>query len=1169
MHIDKLSPNNSRVNENRRTLYQVVVAVLVCCGLLGAQAARAQVVTADIVGTVTDSGGALLPNTAITVTNLGTNEVRTTKTSDSGEFTVTLLPVGNYSVKMEAPGFKIFQIASIALSGGDRARVDGKMEIGRVTETVEVTGLAPTLQTDNSTLAQTVTETAVQDLPLNGRNFVNLAQLAPGATQGGPNAMSGGTRPDDRRQSSAISVNGQPETLNNYMIDGMDNNDRYIGAIAVRPSVDAMQEFSVQTNLYTADVTKTSGGVINIITKAGSNNIHGTLFEFLRNDKVDANGNYNFSNSTPLPKGKYRQNQFGGSIGGPIRKDRTFYFGDYEGLRIVQGVAFTDRVVPTDAQKAGLFPTSTPILDPTLCPSNLATTSPYSVACNDASKNGTKAAPSSIALLQFPNNQIPASRIDSTTKNLLTLFPRATNQNVTGSPNYQNNVSRTQFQHTFDVRTDHRFNESNMIFGRYSFNDITTFTPNAFPSVNGIFGGGCNCGSGNGQTLVPTGSYSGTAKQRAQNVQTNYSHTFTPSVVMQVRLSYLRYALQSLPDNTLTAPSAATQLGIPGVNLGNIRTAGLPQITLFPYASLGDQLFVPELVYENSYQGNGDIHYTKGAHDLTVGFTYIRRHIYLNQSQQPRGWWNFTSTAPSGYTIGTGDTFASFLLDRSQGFTRGIQLVSFGSVGNEIGSYVQDNWRATPWLTINAGLRWDIFTPFSEQHGYMANWSIEQNKLLVANTPGVNDRANVPIDYGDWAPRLGFAATLRQGLVLRGGFGMTYYNGLVSQGPYLQNVPFTFSTTANCGANQATPCPTLAQGAPVPPTSVDLSLANNANITGNVTGLSSQLKLPYIEQWSLNLQKEFHGNVIGVGYVGNAGHRQIVAINQNLAPAPPFTTFCSTGCTPAAAPAALARPLTAAGLFFNPVTRVNNSPNVNVSMNLAYSNYNALQVTVARRTSHGLTLNANYSYAKSLGNAGSTQSIGGNGGLQWISNFSRFDYGRTGLDVRHRVAVQVNYELPTLHSLTGPAGYAVNGWQLNTVYQYSNGLPLTVLNTSNRMDVAGGGADRPNRIAEVQYPHTTKAWFDPSAFQAQPIGYPGTEQVYSVQGTPFRSWDLSVIRYFPITERYRVQFRAEGFNMMNQANFLNPSGTIGSTLGQISGLAGAPRQFQFAAKLQF
>jgi Carboxypeptidase regulatory-like domain/TonB dependent receptor-like, beta-barrel len=1167
--------NNPRQQAARRTMVGILCFLLYGL-LLASGTARAQVLTADVVGTVTDSAGAVLPNATVTVLNRGTNQMRVTKTSDTGDFTVTLLPVGNYSVTVESVGFKTFAVPMMSLSGGDRARVNAKLEVGQASETVQVTSTATALQTDTSTISQTVTQAAVQNLPLNGRNFISLAVLAPGATQGGPNAMSGGTRPDDRRQTSAISVNGQPETMNNYMIDGMDNNERYIGSIGVRPSVDALQEFSVKTNLYSAEVTKTVGGVINIITKSGSNDFHGTIFEFLRNDLFDANANYNFSGSSiPLRKGEYRQNQFGGSIGGPIRKDKTFFFGDYEGLRIIQGIAFTDRQVPTELQKTGdfsaLLQNNTYIYDPALCPAGQTTADPNYNACHWATVYPGHPEMGPVISYNGQKNVIPPARIDQTIKNLGALFPKATSSNITGA-NYQNNVNRTQFQTTYDVRIDHHIGDKDMVFGRYSFNDVTTFTPNAFPAVNGILGGGCNCGTGNGQTYVPTGSYSGTAKQRAQNAQINYTHIFSPALVLQGRLGWVRTAMQSMSDNTLGAPNAATTMGIPGVNTGNVFGKGLPQITLYPYASLGDQLFIPELVYENTYQQNDDIHYTHGAHAIMAGFSIIRRYVYLNQSRQPRGWWAFNSTAPSGYTVGTNDTLAAFMLDMPQTFSRDVQVVDFGSYANEWGAYFQDDWRVTQALTLNLGLRWDLFGPFTARHNYMANWSPKLNQLIIpGRTPGVSKTANVKNDYKDFAPRIGFAATLRPGLVLRGGYGISYYEGLVSTFPYMEGVPFTFSTTANCGVGQSVPCPTLLQGTPVPPSTVDYSLAENAKITGNINGIPENLKAAYIEQWSLNVEKDFRGNVIGVGYVGNGGHRQLVNINQNLGTAPSFNSSVT-----------VARPLTAAGVFYNPATGKNNSPNINLQKNVAYSNYNALQVTLDRRMQRGLTVNAQYTFAKGMGNAGSTQSIAGNGGMQWISNFSRFDYGRTGLDVRHHFAALITYALPWGNNLSGPLAYAAKGWQVNTVYQYSSGLPLTILNPSNRLNIVGGGADRPNRIASVKSPHTLKQWFDASAFQLNTPGFPGSEQVYSVNGTPFRSWDLSVSKNFALTERYNLQFRAEGFNVLNMTNFLNPNGTLTSnfdptdsthktwgSVGQISGLAGPPRQFQFAAKIIF
>jgi len=316
--------------------------------------ADAQVTTADVVGKVTDATGAVVPGAKVTLTNLGTNISRAVAADESGDYVVNLLPIGRYSVRVEVAGFKTFTVGELTLVAGDRVRVDAKLEVGQTSETVEITAELPALQTDSSSLGTAITGRLVQDLPLNGRNYVQLAQLVPGVSPGPPNGLATGTRPDDRRLNSSYSVNGQDPVANNNLIDGMDNNERFIGTIGVRPSIDAIQEFRVLTNLYSAEISRTSGGVINILTKSGTNDFHGSLFEFLRNDRLDANGNYNLTGGTQLPKQKFRQNQFGGSLGGPIAKDRTFFFGDYEALKIGQGIPIT-AVVPTAKQRIGVF----------------------------------------------------------------------------------------------------------------------------------------------------------------------------------------------------------------------------------------------------------------------------------------------------------------------------------------------------------------------------------------------------------------------------------------------------------------------------------------------------------------------------------------------------------------------------------------------------------------------------------------------------------------------------------------------------------------------------------------------------------------------------------------------------------------------------------------------
>jgi len=362
--------------------------------LVISSAAVAQVTTADIVGRVTDSSNAVLPDATVTVENVGTHETRVAPTNESGDYAFTLLPIGTYTIKIELPGFST-QNARMTLAAGDRARVDAKLQVGAVAENVTVTGESPLLQTDTATLSSLVTEKAVQDLPVNGRNFVRLVQLVPGATEGVPNSLASGTRPDDRRQTSAISINGALDNQNNQLIDGIDNNERFIGTVIVKPSIDAIAEVKVQTNMYTAEVGRTAGGVVNIVTKSGSNDFHGSLFEFNRNDRFDARNFF----ATTGPKPALDQHQFGGSVGGPMVRNKTFFFGDFEGFRSTQGVTFVS-TVPTAKMRAGDFSEVSAILyDPTTTPRT-----------------------------PFSGNIIPSGRLD----------PIALKYNVTNTPSFAN-----------------------------------------------------------------------------------------------------------------------------------------------------------------------------------------------------------------------------------------------------------------------------------------------------------------------------------------------------------------------------------------------------------------------------------------------------------------------------------------------------------------------------------------------------------------------------------------------------------------------------------------------------------------------------------------------------------------------------------------------------------
>ncbi|WP_433984657.1 carboxypeptidase regulatory-like domain-containing protein [Tunturiibacter empetritectus] len=422
-------------------------AYLLALLVLFTSAAFAQLTTADILGTVTDATGAVVPNATIVLTNNGTNEKRTTVSNSSGDYTFTLLPVGHYSVSVKAAGFQASIVKDLSVEAGDRARNDVHLLTGSENTVVEVTASTPLLQADSATVSSTVTAKAVQDLPLNGRNFVQLVDLVPGANPGAGNGLSSGGRPDDRRNNAAgLSVNGQDDTLNNWVVDGVDDNERIIGTIGIKPNVEGIQEITVQTNSYAAEAGRTAGGVINIVTRSGTNAFHGSVYEYFRNDIFDARQVFQTTGKKP----ELRQNQYGASIGGPIFRDRTFFYFDYEGFRQVSGVTYTG-TVPTIEEYNAI--------------NSLNGLTPQSLLTN---RNGTlQAYQGAVTGTPVPINPIAL--------NYLKLFPAPTSSGL--SSNYTISPAKTQNSNTYDARIDHRFNDKNLLFGRWSYNKVTGFTP--------------------------------------------------------------------------------------------------------------------------------------------------------------------------------------------------------------------------------------------------------------------------------------------------------------------------------------------------------------------------------------------------------------------------------------------------------------------------------------------------------------------------------------------------------------------------------------------------------------------------------------------------------------------------------------------------------------------
>lgn len=1079
--------------------------VIVLCVFIASQVA-AQVNTADIVGTVTDPTGAVVVGARITVTNLATQAVRTTETDSTGNYLVPLLPAGRYSVRAEMRGFKAAVTPEVALAAGDRLRLDIAMQVGEVAETIEVAAQTPALQSDTSSIGSLVHERAVQDLPLNQRNFIRLAQLAVGAHESVPNALSSGNRPDDRRRTSAVAVNGQRDFVNNFMIDGMDNNERSIGTVIVKPSMDAVAEFRVQTNLYSAELGRTAGGVINLVTKSGTNEIHGSLFEFFRNEKLDAKNFF----AGPGPTPSYKQNQFGGSLGGPIRRNRTFYFGDYEGFRVRQGVTLVS-TVPTAEMRRGDFAGINAIFDP------LTTRT-------DPARPGVSIRD------RFPGDRIPAARLNPIAVRLAALYPEPQRPGLVN--NYTLNPVRTQRDDTFDARIDHHFCERDAFFGRYSFNDTNTWLPPPLPKVGDVHPGGS------------AGGFAGSTLQRSQGLALNHVRTFRPNLVAELKAGYTRFALATLPPNY--GKNVSEQMGIRGSNV-DLSSSGLSLIAIAGFRGLGDSDWIPMFIINNTFQYVGSLAWTRSGHNVKTGVDVRRRQFTVHQGAFPRGNFSFNANFtndPSGATPASGNSFASFLLGFPASTARRTHEVWPGMRTTEVGAYVQNDWRATSWLTFNLGVRWDLFTPLTEVADRISNVDLAAGKIIIAGRDGVSRSAGVVTDWNDIAPRFGFAATLPGRTVLRGGYGLNLYATNYASPAHFRNPPFT--SIFGIDTTPLTPINSLSDGFPHPVP------GDPRNPAGPLAAVDLNLRSAYVQQYNLTLQREMlSGLVWSVGYVGALGRKQVGEPNVNLA---------------LPGPGAIAPRRQYAARFPN-------ATSISLLHGFGVSNYHALQSTLEHRFKSGLNLSSNYTYARNISDT--TAVAGGKPGAgpfpQLVNNY-RLERGNSDIDVRHRWVLMTNYELPFGKRLAGLAGALSKGWQLNAIAVLQSGLTFTVFNASPRANTGGG--DRPNRIGAGILPKAQRSvhrWFDTTAFVAQPLFEIGNAGRNILYGPGQKTLDFSVFKHFELTERTRLQFRAEAFNLTNTPNFGVPESALGAApFGTINNTGNAlPRNIQLALKVLF
>jgi hypothetical protein len=926
-------------------------------------------------------------------------------------------------------------------------------------------------------------------LPINGRNFIQLAQIVPGANNyGGGSFANGGL--DDRRRNTTVSVNGRTGAENNFTIDGMDNNEKFIGSILVKPSMEALGEMKVLTNSFSAELARTSGAAITIITKGGTNTLHGSAFEYLRNEVLDARPP-NLAATAAKPP--YKQHNFGGSVSGPIRKNRTFFFADWETYKVSLGAPQL-ATVPTLAMRQGDFSGFSPI---------------YDVTTTNTVNGATTRTP-------FPNNTIPLSKINPISLKMVNLYPDPINGALNN--NYQRNGSRDQTDDTLDTRIDHHFSVKDNFFVRYSYDHVSTQLPHVFPGKNG---------------LEPIGGAGGYTIQAIHGLALNETHTLSPQAVLVWRAGFSRYANQSLAQGYGTTP--ATQLGIQNVNVDS-DSSGFPTIGITNFTGFGEGGFLPTFNFQNVFTTSGSLQYVRGSHIFKVGGELTRRQVNEHQSSEPRINFSF-SPAFSGdpnNLAATGNAMASFLEGFPSSTTRNRYLEQPGYRFLETGWFFQDDWHASRWLTLNLGMRYDYFSPLSESAGRIANFDFTTLKLIFPNQNGIDNVVGVRKDRKNFAPRLGFAAQVNPKTVVRGGFGINYT-------PLLQGTPSSFRNPPHVSTLSITPTnitPINSLSDPVPP----LTPIDPVNLSGPLLAVSRDYRTPYVEQFNFTLERQLPGAVLlTTSYVGSLGRRQSgsnASVDLN-------------GAAPGAANVQTRRIYSA--IYPNVTT-------ISTVENYFTSSYHALQTSLDIRARHDMTLNVNHTWAHSIDNSE----------VRYIAFATPVTIkGSAGGDIRQRVSISWNYDVPSPKGAKGALGFLTRNWRINALGLAQSGLPFSVTQTGTQTNNATG-TNRPNQVAAFSVTNANaNQWFSQTAFAAQPANVWGSEGRNLLTAPGTWNFDLGLHREFKPSERMTLQFRWESFDFTNTVTPNQPIAVLGQpNFGQIITYSGS-RQQQVALKFLF
>lgn len=1135
----------------------------------------------SVVGTIADASGAAVPQATVTIINTGTAERRTMQTDGSGNYQFVNLVPGQYKLEVEKQGFRKIIREQITVEVQNAVRIDLAMQVGDVNQVVEVIAQTPLLQTENASLGQVVESRKVLEAPLNGRNVFALVALVPGVVPGGQS----GTTPTGTNPFAwgNYQIGGGQANQSAAYIDGATVNTAYVNQTALVPTQDAIQEFRVQTNNLGPEFGRMAGGAVNLTTRSGTNGFHGSAYEYLRNKVL--NSNTFFNNRAGVARPAFTQNQYGGRIGGPIKKDKTFFFFSYEGFKLRQGQSYVF-TVPTDAQRIGDF-------------SGLKNSAGTPLAIYDTlttcGRNGnaacaTNAAGAEVISRQpFPGNIIPPNRIDPAAKVMTNLWGRATSDgiNAAHANNFTANASVGGDNYQYTGRVDHSFSDKQRMFVRYTFWNNLNLPIDPY------------------QTKTCVDRCTETFNTNSAVIGDTYS--ITPTTIVDFRVAYLRF---SYDRTALSQGYDLTQLGWPS-SLNNsvaFRVQPIPIVTGYN-GVFGTNGTGSTIVARNDSDSIApNITKIWGKHTLKAGAEIRRNTHNYYQQNNPSGSFNFDSnmTTLSPFAPAGGDGFASFLL----GFGSGGGLTSNAFVaGQQIyrAYYGGDTWQITQRLTFNYGVRFDGMGPWSERYDRMvvlipnADSPFAQaagipglkGKFGLVNSPDRPSRNNMDL-HNVWSPRLGLAYRLTNKTVIRTGYGIFFIPNDVAFNISPNNDPANAYTTPFVGTTDGSLTPFAKLSNPFP-SGIIPAPGHNAVFQQLFLGQGFSAPLPhdpagYAQQWNFGIQREIVGGMaLEIDYAGSKGSH-LPGPNQQIDQLPdeflklgsalqtqvknPFLGIVTVG--------PLSLPTVAAGQLLRPFPQYNGQA-ITSPMN-RNSIYHSGQVKLEKRFANGQSILGSYTWAKLISDTDTlTAWLEPSGGLG-VQNFNniRLERSLANYDVAHRLVVSYVADLPFgkgkkfLGNATGAPGKIVSGWGIIGVSSFQSGNPLPLTNGVNLTNSFGGGS-RPNSTGisanlSGSAQSRLNRWFNTSAFTAPPAFTFGNvaRSLPDVRSAGVNNFDFTVVKNTQITEQVGLQFRTEVFNLFNRVQFNPPGLSLGtSSFGVVSGQYNNPRLVQFALRLLF